>query len=114
MTHPVHVTSVHEGKNLFKCTICMKGFSEHVKLERHILSFHSENRSDCEVCSAHFESDIKANLHAISLHEGKGMLKCTICNKTFFGSLNLKKHILALHRGPKWLCFILPKDGLIF
>lgn len=64
-------STIHEGKNLYKCIFCNASFSNHISLK----------------------------IHDKLLHEERKPHKCLICDYICYRSKNLKKHIDEVHDG---------------
>ena len=62
-------STIHKGKNLYKCIFC----------------------------DASFSNDISLKIHNELLHEGRKPHKCLICDYICYSSKNLKKHINEVH-----------------
>ena len=65
----IHIASVHEGKNPFKCNVCDTPF------------FHKAN----------------LKVHVESVHKGKKPFKCSECDALFSQKVNLNRHVATVH-----------------
>ena len=104
-----HVSTVHEGKKLYKCTDCKKEFTLKRNLYRHsITTKHSypfslkikgtgEAKFDCEICGKKFMKKESIQHHIKAIHEGKKPFKCSICGIAFGYEKTLSRHIQNIH-----------------
>ena len=46
---------MHEGKKLFQCELCPKGFGQKSNLEAHIEYYHQIKKEICQVCGDDFK-----------------------------------------------------------
>ena len=82
-----HSTSVHEGKNQFKCDICTFTFTKKWYLLANSVSSHEGKKPfwKDDICSSSWTR--KSNLKAV--HGGKKPFECDACSDTFFSKISI-------------------------
>ena len=79
-------STIHEGKNLYKCIFCDASFSNNISLK----------------------------IHNVLLHEGRKPHKCLICDCICYSSKTLKKHIDEAHDGKTFKSTVMRKSAKAF
>ena len=112
-----HILSVHEGKKVYRCSICQACFAAGGKMKRHMISDHGkehqnfkpkellrmnlfheiEKPQSCNKCGDVFDSKRELKVHNLSVHEGKKLFRCSICTECFDNSSKMKNHIVSVH-----------------
>ncbi|RZF34129.1 hypothetical protein LSTR_LSTR003539 [Laodelphax striatellus] len=91
----------HEGAVPGYCEICQKTFPDEVKLYKHTMYLHSQNKGHCcEECGKVFRSVSSLRYHQRS-HQGETVMKpftCEQCGKCFIRKSMLRNHMLATHK----------------
>ena len=80
-----HVTSIHKGKNHFKCDRCLTKFYKQRNLKELIESVHEgkQQKLECEICFEKFISKPGLKGHVASIHEVKDLLNETCVMQNF-------------------------------
>ena len=123
---------MHEGKKLFRCSICTECFDDGSKMKNHIVSVHEkenlmnskpkellcmnlfqkiEKAQPCDKCGDEFDSKRELKAHILSVHEGKKLYRCSICKACFAEGGKMKTHIVNVH-GKGNLLHCKPKEIL--
>ena len=87
------ISSVHEGKEPFKCDTCDACFANRTGLRLHISSIHENKRYKCAKCDASFTQDGSLKRHVVTNHEGKKPFQCDICAYSCSQKRDLNKHV---------------------
>ena len=94
-----HLSTVHEGKKPFECSICDYKCSQKGPLNLHFSTIHEGKKPfNCSICD--YKCSVKGSLakHIASIHESKQPFKCSICHfKHFSKKQSLTKHMASLH-----------------
>lgn len=91
----------HEGAKPDYCELCQKSFPDELKLYKHTMYLHSQNKSHCcEECGKVFRSASSLKYHQRT-HQGQEALKsfpCEFCGKCFIRRSMLRAHFLSTHK----------------
>ncbi|XP_016964955.1 gastrula zinc finger protein XlCGF7.1 [Drosophila biarmipes] len=83
-----------------ECSPCSKVFATDVKLRRHYLEVHADERPfKCSVCPKDYRMRSKLHRH-LRIHTGVRPFKCNYCSKTFTQGQHLRAHIRT-HTGER-------------
>ncbi len=102
----LHVHADHDGKELFKCTVCQSAvFTTKTKLRHHMVALHKvpkilprpKTANICKTCGRHFRHPYELNDHVAKIHEGQKNFVCEACGKAFFKESALKVHVQRVH-----------------
>ncbi|MGH0181987.1 UNVERIFIED_CONTAM: hypothetical protein FKN15_008205 [Acipenser sinensis] len=91
-----------EGNCPLTCNICNKGFlnssalDSHMKVKKHMRSFHSEKVYQCTECDKAFCRPDKLRLHMLRHSDIKDFL-CSTCGKQFKRKDKLREHMQRMH-----------------
>lgn len=128
-----HITSVHEGKKLFKstdcnklfqCTTCGIGFTLKGSLNKHMVKIHNQLRSyKCRLCDSSFDEKLNLKIHKclgrkdglnqhvetvhVNKKPAKSLIKCGGCDVSFLDQKALRDHFTTEH--PTLFSTITPK-----
>ena len=112
-----HVLSVHEGKKVYRCTICNACFVKASRMKRHMVLSHGKvnlsnskpkeilkmnladeiEKVNCDQCGEKFVSKRELKAHILSVHEGKKVYGCSICKACFTDGGKMKRHMISAH-----------------
>lgn len=91
----------HEGAQPGYCEICQKTFPDELKLYKHTMYLHTQNKGHCcEECGKVFKSNSSLRYHQRS-HQGEDIMKpftCEYCGKCFIRKSMLRSHFLNTHK----------------
>ena len=93
-----HILSIHQKKNEFKCSICLKVLGAKATFKRNIAQT-NEKPFRCSFCSARFSSKIEINRHFVRVHERKKKNQCPNCPARFEYRGELNNHLNLVHGG---------------
>ena len=85
-----HIISFHTNERNYQCQICQKSFKRIDTLKCHIQR-HNKN-FECTICSKLFPSQGTLNSHMKIYHENLGSFECQICSRKFNQKIVLKRH----------------------
>ena len=90
---------MHEGKKLFQCELCPKGFGQKSNLETHIEYCHQLKEEICQVCGDDFKTKNVLLKHQIRRHVPtiEKMYHCEQCSQQFVGLISYRSHIREVH-----------------
>ena len=90
---------MHEGKKLYQCELCPKGFGQKSNLETHIEYCHQLKEEICQVCGDDFKTKNVLLKHQIRRHVPsiEKLYDCEICSKQFVGLISYRSHIKEVH-----------------
>ena len=104
---PLNINSaVHEGKKLFQCNICNRGFKHRTSLCQHIDRVHEKDIVKCSICDIHLNPKNSIHQHMRRFHlqyekknryKKENRYKCDTCNLRGFTIQGFKKHMLSIH-----------------
>ncbi|XP_041449879.1 zinc finger protein 525-like [Drosophila obscura] len=85
----------HLQERTYKCSYCIKSFSDKSKYRRHN-RYHTAKRAyPCNLCSMSFITESSLRVHMCS-HTGGNPYKCPQCSKTFkYKKKTYKRHLLT-------------------
>lgn len=91
----------HQGAKPGYCDICQKTFPDELKLYKHTMYLHSQNKAHCcEECGRMFKSHSSLKYHQRT-HLGDESNKpypCEYCGKCFLRKSTLRNHFLNTHK----------------
>ena len=110
---------MHEGKKVYRCSICKDLFYDTNKIKLHIVSVHEKDKKlltclpkelikrnlfhvieksqYCDQCGNKFGGKKELKAHTLSVHEEKNVYRCSLC-KNFYNEIqNLKVHLVSAH-----------------
>jgi cytidine deaminase len=115
----VHILSKHEGKKVYKCSICENFYFEFNKMKRHIVSVHEKDKKllnckpmefskmnlfqemqksqTCDQCGDKFRGKNELKGHIISVHDKKNLYQCSICRAYLTECGQMKRHLITVH-----------------
>ena len=90
---------MHEGKKLYQCELCPKGFGQKSNLETHIEYCHQLKEEICQVCGDDFKTKNVLLKHQIRRHIPtiEKMYHCELCSQQFIGLISYRSHIKEVH-----------------
>ena len=95
----LHIAKVHEGKTLFSCDKCDKGYSTASKLKEHVQCIHEGRKHLCDTCGKGYIHK-KALTDHINVIHNKFKRKthlCSICGKDYNIKWALEQHMASIH-----------------
>ena len=109
---------MHEGKKLYQCELCPKGFGQKSNLETHIEYCHQLKEEICQVCGDDFKTENVLLKHQIRRHVPtiEKMYNCEQCSQQFVGLMSYRNHVKEVHdRMPskmpkKYVCHICSEE----
>ena len=91
-----------EGKQVYRCKLCNKGFNYAGGVETHHYQIHEQlKRFVCKQCDKRFISEYTLKKHQRIVHTDEMKRQCLLCEKIFTCPENLKNHIKTIHQGIK-------------
>jgi uncharacterized Zn-finger protein len=94
---------VHEGKKSFKCPSFESRFTSKQAVNFHISSYHEKKKPfQCSICAVSFTRKYIFVKYACCFNSWKKKTyTCSICDSSFSQSGSLRKHISSVHEGKK-------------
>nr|XP_049695728.1 zinc finger protein 43-like [Helicoverpa armigera] len=98
-----HIQSVHSvtEKDVIKCHLCEKVYTNNRNLKRHVEMFHGEKGEfRCDICPKVYTSNQSLRRHARTRHstDNQEQLTCNFCMKVIIGRENFESHIQFHHQ----------------
>ena len=95
----IHVYSVHEKRQPFKCDQCHRRFSEKGNLNVHITAVHDKQRPfKCEQCQKTFNNPSNLHRHVRCVHDKLKPHACPYCTYRCNRAGNLLRHYACKHK----------------
>jgi len=93
-----HILSIHQKKNEFRCSICLKVLGAKANFKKNIAQV-NEKPFRCSFCPTRFSSKTEFSRHFVRVHKRKKSNQCPNCPARFEYRGELNNHLNLFHGG---------------
>ena len=92
-----HISTVHEKKKPYTCTLCGQNFGTKTHLKTHTSGVHEKKKpNQCSICKKYYLNSGQLKMHA-DVHSGERPFGCNICDMKFKRKHHVATHLKTIH-----------------